>query len=243
MTVDRRPTIVIESNFHRPGDDDLSIFSEAGASAVSDALGKKGSFGNVVKPMTGNKQCVGRALTMVCSPNDNLVPYVALKHIHSNDIVVIATGGQRASAALLGGTIIGYLRNIGVAGVVTDALIRDIAEIDGIGIPVFATGLSTAAPGKADGGAIGMPIAIAGVIVQSGDIIVADEDGVTVVPANQEADVRSKIPMILKHEGSMKSCVDNGDLLPAWLQVNELETHAECRQLQNVNSAPRVRTK
>jgi regulator of RNase E activity RraA len=161
---------------------------------------------------------VGPAVTVVTSPNDNLVPYLALTEIRPGDILVIATGGTGGVTALLGGTILGHLRNAGCRGVVTDALVRDVDEIEATGLPVYAAGFSTRAPTKAGGGAVNVPVAIGGLVVQPGDIVVADRDGVTIVPHTRLQPVRSALDAVLERETRMLADVTAGATTPAWLR-------------------------
>lgn len=196
----------------------LAAFAAAGSSALSDALGKTGNLSGEIRATTRHDRMAGTAVTVVTSPNDNLVPYLALKEVRAGDILVIATGGAACACALLGGTIVGHLKNAGVRGVVTDALIRDLDEIEAIGLPVYATGLSTRAPTKAGGGAINVPVAIGGLVVQPGDVVVADRDGVTIVPMQQVRSVGNAVEAVLAREVRMTGDVSAGELQPYWMR-------------------------
>ena len=213
----RRPVLIGE----RPqweDEADLTALAAAGSSAVSDALGKAGALSGVIRAMTQHDRMVGPAVTVVTSPNDNLVPFLALPEVRPGDILVIATGGGERFTALLGGTILGHLRNAGVRGVVTDAFIRDLDEIEAIGLPVYAAGLSTRAPTKIGGGAINVPVAIGGLVVQPGDVVVADRDGVTVVPRPQLHAVSEALDAVLAREARMLADVRAGQVDPAWMR-------------------------
>ncbi len=202
-----------------PADEEtIAVLAAAGSSAVSDALGKAGNLAGAIRATTPHARMAGAAITAVTSPNDNLVPYLALTEVRAGDILVIATGGAERSCALLGGTILGHLRNAGVRGVVTDGLIRDLDEIEASGLPVYAAGFSTRAPTKAGGGAINVPVAIGGLVVQPGDIVIADRDGVTIVPVRQAPAVRHALGAVLAREGRMLADVNAGAAEPAWLR-------------------------
>src|SRR5690606_13361314 len=114
----------------------------------------------IFRAVTRHDRMVGTAVTVVTSPNDNLLPYLALPEVRHGDILVIATGGMGQSCALLGGTILGHLKNAGARGVATDGFVRDLDEIEEIGLPVYAAGCSTRAPTKSGGGAVNVPVAI-----------------------------------------------------------------------------------
>jgi 4-hydroxy-4-methyl-2-oxoglutarate aldolase len=196
----------------------IAALAAAGSSAVSDALGKAGNLSGAIRATTRNTRMAGMAVTVVTSPNDNLVPYLALKEVRAGDILVVATGGVECTCALLGGTIIGHLKNAGVRGVVTDGLVRDLDELEAIGLPVYAAGRSTRAPSKVGGGAINVPVAIGGLVVQPGDVVVADRDGVTIVPSPQAGIARSGVEAVLAREARMMGDVGAGAVEPYWMR-------------------------
>lgn len=215
---DTRRSVVVGKRPEPVDEATISALGAAGSSAVSDALGKSGNLSGSIHPTTQHDRMAGTAVTVVTSPNDNLLPYLALKEVRAGDVLVIATGGSECVCALLGGTILGHLRNAGVRGVVTDGLIRDLDEIEAIGLPVYAAGFSTRAPTKVGGGAINVPVAIGGLVVHPGDIVVADRDGVTIVPARQADAVRVVLGAVLEREARMLADVSTGAVEPAWMR-------------------------
>lgn len=217
MSDNRRSVLVIE-RAEGVDEDSLAAIAAAGSSAVSDALGKAGALSGAIRAVTRHDRMVGTAVTVVTSPNDNLLPYLALAECRPGDILVIATGGMEQTSALLGGTILGHLKNAGVRGVVTDGFVRDLDEIEAIGLPVFAAGFSTKAPTKSGGGAVNVPVVIGGLVVQAGDVVVADRDGVTVVPARQVASVCEALGPVLEREARMLADVRVGHSQPGWLR-------------------------
>src|SRR5690606_26363629 len=112
---------------------------------------------------------------------DNLAPYAALAFAKPGDVLVIATEDYEP-ASVSGDIMVGMARNAGVAGVVTDGMVRDIPGLDAVGIPVFARGVSPNSPQKDGPGTIGLPVVIGGLAIGPGDLIAADGDGVVVVP-------------------------------------------------------------
>jgi 4-hydroxy-4-methyl-2-oxoglutarate aldolase len=196
---------------------DYAELLRAGAGPCSDANGKRGALNQSLRPMTSHRRFAGRAVTVLCEPNDNLVPYAALAYLRAGDVAVIATGGCSASTALLGGIITGHMRNIGVAGIVTDGLVRDIDEIEGLGVPLFAAGAISSAPTKHGSGTIGLPVMIGGTLVMTGDAIVADRDGITAIPMEQaEAAIRGLGAIYTKEEGA-SAVIKTGAHEPNWL--------------------------
>lgn len=196
---------------------DYAELLRAGAGAASDAIGKRGALSQAMRPMTSHRRFAGRAVTVLCEPNDNLVPYAALAYLRAGDVAVIATGGCGATTALLGGIITGHMRNIGVAGIVTDALVRDIDEIEALGIPLFAAGAISSAPTKHGSGTIGLPVMIGGALVMTGDAIVADRDGITSIPMDDAAAAILGLAAIYTKEAGASAVIKGGALEPTWL--------------------------
>jgi len=132
---------------------------------------------------------VGVAVTCDCGPADNLALFGALSIAGRGDVLVAATDSFTGTA-VTGDLLLGMARNKGVIGFVTDGLVRDLPGILDVGLPCFAAGLTPNSPARAGPGTVGLPIVVGGVAVSSGDIIVADADGVVVVPlARAEATV------------------------------------------------------
>lgn len=196
---------------------DYAELLRAGAGAASDANGKRGALNERLRPMTSHRRFAGRAVTVLCEPNDNLVPYAALAYLRPGDVAVIATGGSGATTALLGGIITGHMRNIGVAGIVTDGLVRDIEEIEGLGVPLFAAGVISSAPTKHGSGTIGLPVMIGGTLVRTGDAIVADRDGITAVAMAQTQATIDGLGAIYAKEAGASAVISTGAKEPNWL--------------------------
>src|SRR6185437_6515446 len=110
-----------------------------------------------------------------------LAPWAALEIAKPGDVLVVATG-EHLGHSVIGDVMVGLARNCGIVAVVTDGLVRDIPGIDATGLPVFARGVSPNSPWKNGPGEVGTPISLGGVIIDAGDILVGDSDGVAVVP-------------------------------------------------------------
>ena len=105
----------------------------------------------------------------------------ALAESKAGDVLVVATGGY-VGAAVTGDLLMYVARNRGVAGFVTDGLVRDLEDLETVGLPVFALGVTPNSPQRRGPGSVGLPIVCGGVTVASGDVVVGDRDGVVVVP-------------------------------------------------------------
>ena len=101
--------------------------------------------------------------------------------LQPGDVLVISTGDWVGSA-VIGDLIVGMFGNAGVAGVVTDGAVRDIVGLEDVGVPIYARALTPNSPQKNGPGEVGLSVSIGGVTVNTGDLIVADRDGVVCLP-------------------------------------------------------------
>jgi 4-hydroxy-4-methyl-2-oxoglutarate aldolase len=155
------------------------------------------------------KQVVGPALTVFSGAADVLGMAIALSEIEQGDIVVNGVSGFQGTAAV-GDRIAGMIKNNGGVGLVTDGPMRDLDGIIETGLNCFCTGLNPNSPFNSGPAKIGFPMNIGGTTVSSGDIIVADSDGVTVVPFDKIDEVLNKLDRIIEVESAMDKQVSEG---------------------------------
>ncbi len=208
--------VLIRRSFPRPDRDLVDGFRGVPTGFVVDALGRRGALDHAIRPVHDAGPFVGTALTCWTIPRDNLTPYVALSVAEPGDVLV-ATNGGATDAAILGDLVLGMAKNCGIVAAVTDGLVRDVAGIEEVGMPVYARGLSPNSPFKNGPGEIGLPIAIGGGAVSPGDILVGDRDGVVVVPLPRAAEVLGTLAGIKKKEAAMEAAVNGGLKAPDWL--------------------------
>jgi 4-hydroxy-4-methyl-2-oxoglutarate aldolase len=177
--------LVFAAPAERPSAEIVERFRGAPTSFIVDAMSGTGALDWRIKPLVG-RSLLGVALTCDCGPVDNLAFMAALAECRPGDVLVVATGGY-VSAAVTGDLLIGVARNRGAAGFVTDGLVRDLDDLETVGLPVFAMGVTPNSPQRRGPGAVGLPIVCGGVAVASGDVVVGDRDGVVVVPRERIA--------------------------------------------------------
>ncbi len=207
---------------NRARDEDCQKFEGAMVGNIVDAIGRVGALKPAIKAVTTAKNFVGSALTIDAGPRDNLAPWAALRLAQPGDILMIATGGHM-EASVAGDLLMGMAKNAGVRAIVTDGVVRDLSGADGVGIPVFAAGISPNSPQKNGPGSVGLPIVIGGVAVQSGDIVCGDEDGVVVVPTGRVDEAASELEAIRTKEAAMEKAVHAGATAPTWLADQPLD--------------------
>lgn len=140
------------------------------------------------------------ASTVRITLDDNLDVRRALGSGPVRGTVLVIAGGSQSRAACLGGVLARDIRDAGVAAVVTDAPVRDSAEIVELGLPVWSRGVTPIAPGKLGGGDVAVEVEIAGVKVRPGDWVIADDDGVVVWPRERLEELQRRAAEIDRRE-------------------------------------------
>jgi RraA family protein len=157
----------------------LAQFRGVPTSIISDNMERlPGATG--ILPYHRSGQLIGTALTVKTRHGDNLAIHAALKVARRGDVIVVDGGGD-ISQALIGEIIMTHAESLGVAGFVIDGAIRDVAAIRASDLPCFARGVTHKGPYKNGPGAINVAVSIGGLVVNPGDLIVGDDDGIVAV--------------------------------------------------------------
>ncbi len=179
-----------------------------------DAMGGSGALDYRIKPAIAEQTgFCGVAVTCDAGPADNLALIAALEAIQSGDVVVCTTGNY-TGCAVTGDLVLGMARNCGAVGFVTDGCVRDLPGIRMVGLPCYCVGVTPNSPARSGPGTVGHPINVAGHPVASGDVIVADLDGVVVVPRARLDAVIARLPAIRTSEAALDQAVRDGLRLP-----------------------------
>jgi 4-hydroxy-4-methyl-2-oxoglutarate aldolase len=210
------PVLTVRRNFARPPDNLVKQLAQAPTGWVVDANGRRGAMDYRIRPLTNAKKFCGVALPVWTRARDNLAPYAAIQYAKPGDVMVIATDDYQP-ASVVGDVLVGMAKNQGVAAFVTDGMVRDIDGLNAVGIPVFARGLSPNSPFKDGPGTIGLPILLAGVTVNPGDVVLGDQDGVVVVAREALESVVAELAGIKVKEEKMEKAVADGARLPPGL--------------------------
>jgi 4-hydroxy-4-methyl-2-oxoglutarate aldolase len=166
----------------------LERAGELGTSLLTDAMRRTGAMGPELVPLTIARRFAGPALTVDAMVGDNLAAHYALKLAQPGDVIVVAGGGYTRTA-IWGGLTHRAAELRGVSGVVVDGACRDAAEIGPSDVPLYTRAVSPLGPHKGWGGAVLTPITCAGASISPGDAVIADEDGLAVVPSARLAAV------------------------------------------------------
>ena len=215
--LDEAPTIQRHS-FERPAAQWVDALRGTPTGFIVDAMGGSGALDYRLKPAIAEQYALcGVALTVDAGPADNLALVHALKDVQAGDVLMVTAGGY-TGCAVTGDLVLGMARNSGAVGFVTDGCVRDLNGIRAVGLPAWAMGVTPNSPHRSGPGTIGFPISLAGHPVASGDIVVADLDGVVVVPRAKVPDVLKRLGAIREAEAAADAAVRQGMRLPAWLK-------------------------
>src|SRR5208337_513930 len=175
--IEEPPPLAFAPSVERPPRELVERFRGAPTSFVVDAMGGSGALDWRIKPIVGHS-LLGVALTCDCGASDNLALVAAVARAEPGDVLVAAAGGS-TGAAVTGDLIIGVARNL--------------AAVEALNVPVYAMGVSAIPPGRRGPGTVGLPIVCGGRPIASGDVIVADRDGVAVVPRERIAETLERL--------------------------------------------------
>jgi len=166
----------------RPSPDLLARLGRLPAANIGDAMDRLGVLDSRIKPIWEGATVVGPAFTVWTRAGDNAAIHVAMRLARPGDVIVVNGQGDE-SRALLGELMGGRAKAFGLAGFVLDGAARDAADLGELDVPVFARALTPAGPYKNGPGRVGVTVAVGGVAVSPGDVVVGDSDGVVVIPA------------------------------------------------------------
>jgi regulator of RNase E activity RraA len=177
--------------------------------SINDALRKRGSVDESIKPIKEGDFICGPAITAKCCPGDMLTALKALDDITEGQVLVI-DGGGITKYSLFGDLMARQAKIKRVSGVVVDGAIRDVKSIKGEGISVFCRGIVTRAGTATRLGEINAPVVCGGVIVNPGDWIVGDDDGVVVIPKDKVENIIHIAEETLKREAIIREAIEQG---------------------------------
>lgn len=175
---------------------DVARFRDLPVANVSDSMARAFAGGPRLRPLHNRFGApaggfmVGPALTVKTRPGDNLMVHKALLLAEPGDVVVVDAGGDLTNA-IVGELMLAYAEERGLAGVVIDGAVRDIAAISTGRFPVYAAGVTHRGPYKDGPGEINVPIALEGMVIAPGDLIIGDEDGLLCVPFEQVDEIHA----------------------------------------------------
>ena len=214
------PGFRIRNDIERPDPETVAAFHAFDTPAISDMMNRLYTMKPTIQALTDpNVKLIGPACTVKVYPGDNLMVHKSLDILQPGDVVVVDTSASTMTA-VLGDLISTKARHRGAAGFLVDGLIRDLPGIRALGdFPVFGQGVTPIGPLHRGPGEINFPIAAGGIVVQPGDLIVGDANGVVVVPRDIADDLLLRLTERANAESSYTSAVARGDFSNAWVDA------------------------
>lgn len=166
----------------------VELYRSVPVANASDSMNRMTAGGARLRPMHRQGVLSGAALTVKSRPGDNLMLHYAIDIAEPGDVIVVDAGGD-LSNALIGEMMVAYAIKRGVAGIVINGAIRDAASIGAEDFPMFAAGITHRGPYKDGPGEINVPISIDGMVIEPGDLIIGDDDGLLCIPYDHVKDV------------------------------------------------------
>jgi regulator of RNase E activity RraA len=201
----------VRTQWRRPDASLIAAFAQGSSAQVADCMSRIGAMDVGIKPIWPSPRIVGAALTVWCHAGDNLMLHKALSLAVAGDIVVMNTQSNVTNSGF-GELVATSAVKIGVRGVIVDGTVRDSEAIEAMKLPVYARGLCPNGCNKDGAGEVGATIACGGVAVRPGDIIIADRDGVTVVPLDDAAEVAKLVAGQIEREAKRLAEIEQGVL-------------------------------
>ncbi|WP_406624162.1 RraA family protein [Acidovorax sp. SDU_ACID1] len=193
-------------------------FLDVPVANVSDCMSRMTAGGARLRPMHGGGRMAGPALTVKTRPGDNLMVHKALQLAVPGDVIVVDAGGDLTNA-IIGEIMVGdaVLRQFG--GIVINGAIRDAGALRAGDFPVFAAGVTHRGPYKDGPGEINVPIAIDGMVIEPGDLVIGDEDGLLCVPYAEAANLLAAAQAKQEVEARMVAGIADGSYDRSWIDA------------------------
>ena len=211
------PLITMRRQVPRPTPAQIAALEGTPTGFLVDAMQGRGALAPAIKPVIPEQDVFcGVALPVHVGPADNLAVMVALGIVQPGDVIVAAADGY-LETAVTGDLVLGMLKYNGAVGFVTDGCARDVVGIRDMGLPCFAAGITPNSPVRNGPGTVNLPVVCGGVAVGPGDLVIADCDGVVIVPYARIDQVIESLKGVKAAEAALLPRVKAGLRKPDWL--------------------------
>ncbi|MCL6670343.1 4-carboxy-4-hydroxy-2-oxoadipate aldolase/oxaloacetate decarboxylase [Streptomyces panaciradicis] len=202
---------VIVTNPPKARPEDVEALAGYGVATVSEAMGRTGLLGPEIRPVQQGVRVVGTAVTVLSWPGDNLMIHAAVEQCGEGDVLVVTTTSP-CTDGLFGELFATALKQRGVRGVVLNTGIRDTQELRDMGFAAWSRAVCAQGTVKATGGSVNVPIAVDGQVIRPGDVILADDDGVVVVPRERAREAAERSAAREAKEAATRAAFRDGQL-------------------------------
>ena len=201
---------VVRNIPHTPPEQ-LKELAAAGVATVHEAMGRTGLMQPYIRPIYPGARIAGNAVTVLVHPGDNWMIHVAVELCRPGDVMVVAVSAE-SHDGMFGDLLATSLKAHGVVGLIIDAGIRDVEDLTEMRFPVWSRCISAKGTIKATLGMVNTPVVCAGAAMKAGDVVVADDDGVVVVPYNDVDATIAAGKQRLAREIKKRERLANGEL-------------------------------
>lgn len=206
-----RPRHVVVREIDRADAADIDALATMGTATIHEATGRRGFVGPDIRPIQQGASIAGSAVTVSSHPGDNLMIHAAVEMCAAGDVLVV-TNTAPSTHGMFGDLLAHSLMARGVRGLVIDAGVRDTADLRAMGFPVWAQHVSCQGTVKASPGSVNVPVVLGEQLVQPGDVVCADDDGVVIVSRAEAADAVSLSQARLDKESGTRRRLQDGEL-------------------------------
>jgi len=202
---------LVVTNIDRPDPEVVAGLARAGVATAHEAAGRIGLLDPGIRPIQQGGVVAGPAVTVSCAPGDNMMVHAAVEVTRTGDVVVVATTSP-STDGMLGELIATSFLARGCRAAVIDAGVRDVAELRRMGFLVWSRAVHAQGTVKDTPGSVNLPVECGGITVNPGDIVVADDDGVMIVPSLRAGEILQLAELRLAKEGEKRARLAAGEL-------------------------------
>lgn len=202
---------VVITEIERADTETVDALGAIGTATVHEAIGRRGFLGAELRPIQQDARIGGSAVTVSSHPGDNMMIHAAVEVCRPGDVLVVTTTAP-STHGMFGELLATSLAVRGVRGLVIDAGVRDTSELREMGFPVWTRHVSCQGTVKATPGSVNVPVSIGGIVIEPGDVVCADDDGVVAVRRDEAAWALQQSRDRLDNESATRARLEAGEL-------------------------------